>query len=153
MTQTDNPNMFIFQNAIQAYDALFGNEEVAKNPDKLTEEEIDAILGIQGDMDQAANWLILASKIYAARRSIAEKNEKLCKTLLHRILMRTWVKEFESEDGKAKFVPAYQFDTDIAALPEDYKMASYGKINSALLKWEKVEWVTVTGGFPSIRIS
>jgi hypothetical protein len=41
----------------------------------------------------------------------------------------------------------------MVALPEDYKMHSYGKINAAITKWEKIQWVTVLAWHPSIRIS
>lgn len=144
-------NIAIFQKLVEAYDKYFG--DTAVDADKLTDEQIDEILAVQSDMDQAMWALILAKKIYAERRLIAEKNEALCKTIMHRIMRRQDVKEYECQDGKAKFVPAWQFEVDMVALPEDYKMHSYGKINAAITKWEKIQWVTVLAWHPSIRIS
>lgn len=144
-------NIAIFKKLVDAYDKYFG--DTAVDADKLTDEQIDKILAVQSDMDQAMWALILAKKIYAERRLIAEKQETLCKTLMHRIMRRQDIREYECQDGKAKFIPAWQFYVDIEQLPEEYKQYSYSKINSAITKWEKIPWVTVQSWFPSIRIS
>jgi hypothetical protein len=44
-------NIAIFQKLVEAYDKYFG--DTAVDADKLTDEQIDEILAVQSDMDQA----------------------------------------------------------------------------------------------------
>jgi hypothetical protein len=60
---------------IQAYDTYFGDEPI--DPNKLTDEQIDEIIGLETDVSKAMDSLILAKKTYGARRLRLEKKEKL----------------------------------------------------------------------------
>lgn len=135
---------------IDAYDTYFGEEPI--DPSKLSDEEIDEIIWLETDMWQALDSLILAKKVYSERKTIAEKKEKLTTTLMARILKRLDKKERESEDGKVKFCASYKFDIDMAKLPEEYITSNRAKINWAISRWEKIDWVEVTDSFWYVRV-
>lgn len=135
---------------IEAYDTYFGDEPMDLS--KLTDEEIDDIIGLEADMWSALDSLIVAKKLYANRRHIAEKKEKLTTQLIARILKRLWKQSRESEDGKAKFCPSFKFDIDMQALPEEYISSNRSKINWALARGESIQGVTVTDSHWYIRV-
>ena len=55
--------MIEIQKLIDAYDNYFGEGEVI-NPEKLTDEQIDEIIGLETDMAKAMDALILAKKTF-----------------------------------------------------------------------------------------
>gem|GEM_PF-4297895 len=71
---------------IDAYDSYFGDEFLDVND--LTDEQIDEIIDIEQDMGKAVDSLIIAKKLHANRRQIAEKKEKLANKVIARILKR-----------------------------------------------------------------
>ena len=128
---------------IDAYDSYFGDDEIF-DPNKLTDEQIDEIIDIESDMGKAVDSLIIAKKLHANRRQIAEKKEKLANKVIARILKRIWKQTRESEDGKAKFCKSHVFEVDMEKIAPEFISHNRSKINSALTKGESLDWVTVT---------
>jgi len=135
---------------IEAYDTYFGDEPV--DPNKLTDEQIDEIIGLETDLWKAINSLIIAKKLFANRRQIVEKKEKIATKIIARILKRLGEHSWENEDGKALFCPSYVFDVDMTTLPKDYVSSNRSKINWALARGESIEGVTVTDSHWYVRV-
>jgi len=136
---------------LNAYDSFFW-EEAAFNPDTMTDEDIESIIASEEDMGTMLNTLILAQKVYWSRKLRAEKNAKFCTKLMAKIMKTLDEKEWESSDGKAKFVPAWKFDADMAKLPEEFKMVCFAKVVAALNKNEKVKGVSNPEGYGYVRV-
>jgi hypothetical protein len=73
--------------------------------------------------------LIIAKKLFANRRQIVEKKEKIATKMIARILKRLGEQSWENEDGKALFCPSYVFDIDMKKLPKEYLSSNWSKIN------------------------
>jgi hypothetical protein len=82
--------------------------------------------------------LIIAKKLYANRRQIAEKKEKLATKIIARILKRLDKKSRESDDGKALFCISHVFDVDMKQIEPEFTSYNRSKINSALSKGKSV---------------
>jgi len=79
--------------------------------------------------------LILAKKVHADRRSIADREEKKVMQMINRIMRRARIENFESEDGKLKGKIAYRFEIkDESLIPEELKAPVWMKINSLVQK-------------------
>lgn len=137
-------------NLIEAYDTYFGDEPL--DPSKLTDEQIDEIIGLETDMWKALDSLIVWKKLYANRRTIFEKKEKVATKMIARLLKRMGKQSRENEDGKAKFYVSHKFDVDLTKLSEDYLTSNWAKINWALGKGETIKGVTVTDTYWYIRV-
>lgn len=137
---------------IDAYDVYFGEDAWVIDPNKLTDEQIDEIIWIECDMWKAVDSLIIAKKLHANRKQIAEKKEKLATKVIARILKRLWKQSRESDDGKAKFCISHVFDVDMQKIAPDFVSYNRSKINSALTKGESVDWVTVTEARGYVRV-
>lgn len=112
---------------IEAYDTYFGDEPL--DPNKLTDEEIDEIIGLETDLGKAVDGLIIAKKLFANRRQILEKKEKVATKMIARILKRLGEQSWENEDGRAVLCPSYVFDIDMDKLPKEYLSSNRSKIN------------------------
>jgi hypothetical protein len=135
---------------IEAYDTYFGDEPL--DPNKLTDEEIDDIIGLETDLGKAVDGLIIAKKLFANRRQILEKKEKVATKMIARILKKLGEQSWENEDGRAVLCPSYVFDIDMDKLPKEYLSSNRSKINWALAKGESITGVTVTDSHGYIRV-
>jgi len=89
-------------------------------------------------MGKAVDSLIIAKKLHANRRQIAEKKEKLANKVIARILKRLGKQSRESDDGKAKFCKSHVFDVDMGKIAPEFISHNRSKINSALSKGESL---------------
>jgi hypothetical protein len=96
--------------------------------------------------------LIIAKKLFANRRQIVEKKEKIATKMIARILKRLGEHSWENEDGKALFCPSYVFDVDMNSLPKEYVSSNRPKINGALARGESITGVTVTDSHGYVRV-
>jgi len=135
---------------IESYDTYFGDEPV--DPNKLTDEQIDEIIWLEIDMSKAVDSLIIAKKLYANRRQIVEKKEKVTTKMIARLLKRMGKQSWETEDGKAKFCISHVFDVDMEQIPSEYVSTNRSRINSALTKGASIDGVTVTDTNGYVRV-
>ena len=135
---------------LEAYDTYFGDEPI--DPKNLSDEDIDNIIGLEHDMWASVDALIVAKKLFANRRQILEKKEKLATKMIARLLKRLWKQSWENDDGKAKFCASYKFDVDMTKLPQEFITSNWSKINWALARWSEIQGVTVTDNHGYIRV-
>lgn len=135
-----------------ASDIIKQYDQLLENLGKLEDSQIDELLANQSNQLDLINPLMLYAKIHGERRRIAEKEEEKAKTLIKRIMVRSWLTEHESEDGKVKGTIEYRYETDLTKLPREYLMESSAKIRSALRKGESIDWITPTEWYLSITI-
>lgn len=121
--------------------------------EELTDEQIDAVLGTEIELLSALDALLFYNRVQARRRLLAEKEEEKSKIMVSRIMRRLWLADHATEDGKIKKSVSWKFNTDLSKLPDDYKMASWNKIHSAVAKGATIPGVDVVGWFDSFRIS
>jgi hypothetical protein len=67
--------------------------------------------------------------MYANRRIIFEKKEKVATKMIARLLKRMGKQSRENEDGRAKFYVSHKFDVDLKLLSQDYVTSNWAKIN------------------------
>jgi hypothetical protein len=85
----------IARDLIIKYDEI--NETLQKK-EEMTDEMIDEILGAEAESSEVLHSLLLAKKIQAKRRLIAEKEEKKIMAMINRIMVRSRQDNFECED-------------------------------------------------------
>ena len=140
----------IARELVNKYDEI--NESLEKKQE-MSDEMIDEILWAEAESSEVLHSLLLAKKIQAERRLIAEKEEKKIMAMINRIMVRTRQDNFECEDGKIKSKVVYRFDiVDEDKVPQDMKAPVWQKINSLIQKWEDVPWVEKWDWYLSSRI-
>lgn len=142
------------QALLQAYDSYFDEETGVIDPSTLTDEQIDAFLGVESELGKTGDALIVAHKTIKNRIKNLEKKADLLQILLKRIMSRLNMKDRESDDGKAKLTPSHRFDVELTLLPEEYQQHWYKRaaVNKAISDWRKIPGVTVVDSYSSIRI-
>ena len=140
----------IARELVNKYDEI--NESLQKKQE-MTDEMIDEILWAEAESSEVLHSLLLAKKIQAERRLVAEKEEKKIVAMINRIMVRTRQETYECEDGKIKSKVVYRFDiVDESQVPQDMKAPVWQKINSLIQNWEDVPWVQKWDWYLSSRI-
>lgn len=127
-------------------------DELVESLWKLEDAQIDQLLENQSNQLDLINPLMLYAKIHGERRRIAEKEEDKAKTIIKRIMVRSWITDHESEDGKIKGTVEYRYETDLEKLPKEYLMINSASIRSALRKEQSIDWITPIAWYLSITI-
>lgn len=141
----------MLENIIKAYDALF--EDQYMDPSTLTDEQIDQVLSLQGEMVNMLPALLVAKKSYAEVKRVNTKREELTDVFIKRVMKRLSLTEFVADEGKIKLQPYIKHEYDMTKLPEKYKQVSATAISSALQKWEVIPGVTALETTFSVRVS
>lgn len=120
---------------------------------EMTDEMIDEILWAESESNNMLHALLLAKKIQAERRKIAEKEESKIMAMINRIMVRSRQNNYECEDGKIKSAVVYRFNiVDESEIPQELKAPVWQKVNSLIQKWESVPWVEKLDGYLSSRV-
>ena len=144
--------MLNIKNLISAYD-LLRDEDWQVPVHKMTDEQIDEVLDLQGELLDQLPVLLAHKKQQAMIRLKAEKEEQSAEALIKRIFARLDLKDFDCEYGKAKAWMTVKYDVDVEKLPKDYFMPNHASIRSKINKNETIEWVVPIQSFLSVKIS